>query len=134
MSVTINKTITRFKDLNLLFTRHPITDDVTVKTDVEAVKFSIKNLILTRHFEVPFHPEVGTSIVGRLFENYTPVTRNLIEEEIRNVITNYEPRAELLGVNFSGSPMKNSMTIEVVFRMINVTEPITLSIVLERTR
>lgn len=134
MAYTINKTINRFVDLNLSFTKHPLTDDVTVKQNVEAVKFAIKNLLLTRNYEIPFHPEIGTSLHNQLFENYTVTMKNIVTQEVINVIRNYEPRAEILDVLFEATPYLNQITIAIVFRMVNVSEPITLSFLLERTR
>lgn len=134
MSYNVNKQIKRFKDLNLSFTKHPITDDVTVKSDEEAVKFAIKNLLLTRNFEVPFHPEIGSSLSSQLFENYNNAMKNIVAQEVTNVILNYEPRAEIWDVLFEANPPRNQITIVVVFKMVNVSEPITLSFLLERTR
>ncbi len=134
MAYTVNKTIKRFKDLNLSFTRHPITADVTVKTDVEAIKFAIRNLLMTKKYEVPFHPEIGSSLIGQLFENYTVAMKNIVTQEIGNVILNYEPRAELLDVLYQGVPHENRLNVVIVFRIINISEPITLNLLLERTR
>ena len=134
MAYTVNKTIKRFKDLNLSFTRHPITADVTVKTDVEAIKFATRNLLMTKKYEVPFHPEIGSSLIGQLFENYTVAMKNIVTQEIGNVILNYEPRAELLDVLYQGVPHENRLNVVIVFRIINISEPITLNLLLERTR
>ena len=134
MAYTVNKTIKRFKDLNLSFTRHPITADVTVKTDVEAIKFAIRNLLMTKKYEVPFHPEIGSSLIGQLFENYTVAMKNIVTQEIGNVILNPEPRAELLDVLYQGVPHENRLNVVIVFRIINISEPITLNLLLERTR
>ncbi len=134
MAYTVNKTIKRFKDLNLSFTRHPITADVTVKTDVEAIKFAIRNLLRTKKYGVPFHPEIGSSLIGQLFENYTVAMKNIVTQEIGNVILNYEPRAELLDVLYQGVPHENRLNVVIVFRIINISEPITLNLLLERTR
>ena len=120
--------------MNLSFTRHPITEDVTVKSDEEAVKFALKNLLLTRNFEVPFHPEIGSSLTSQLFENYNSAMKNIVSQEISTVIFNYEPRAEVLDVLFEATPSRNQITIAIIFRMVNVSEPITLSFLLERTR
>ena len=64
----------QFTDFNLLFTSHPVTADVTLKNDEEAVKQSLRNLISTRNYERPFHPEIGCQIHALLFENFNPVT------------------------------------------------------------
>ena len=65
-----------YKDLNLNFTRNPVTGDVATVTDVNAVKRSIRNLLLTNHYERPFHPEIGSDIPALLFENFGPITGN----------------------------------------------------------
>ena len=132
--VTVDRQIKRFKDLNLSFTRHPITSDVTVKTDIEAVKFAVKNLLMTRRYEFLFHPEIGSSLSDLLFENYTVVTQNIVGQEIENTLANYEPRAQLVNVIFEAAPMLNSISVSITFKMVNVSEPITLEIVLERSR
>lgn len=134
MSFTVNKRIQRFKDLNLAFTRHPVTADVTIKSDAEAIKFAIRNLLLTKKYEVPFHPEIGSSLVGQLFENYTVAMKNIVTQEIKNVVLNYEPRAEVLDVLYEGVPYENRLNVVVIFRIVNISEPITLNILLERTR
>jgi hypothetical protein len=63
-----------FTDLDLNFLAHPVTKDVTAKTDEQAVKASIRNLILTSNYEKPFHPEIGSPIKSLLFEPATPLT------------------------------------------------------------
>ena len=82
-----------YKDLNLNFTTNPVTSDVTTVTDVNAVKRSVRNLLLTNHYDRPFHPEFGSNIPYLLFENFGPVTGNQISRAIEEVITNFEPRA-----------------------------------------
>ena len=90
-----NKT---YSDLNLNFTKNPATNDVARLTDIEAVKRAVRNLVLTNQFERPFHPEIGTSIRDLLFETITPLNAVLLEDRIREVIVNFEPRAELTGI------------------------------------
>ena len=67
---TSKKRVNRiYSDLDLDFTRNPVTSDVVKLTDVEAVKRSVKNLIQTNHYERPFHPEIGSDVRALLFEN-----------------------------------------------------------------
>ena len=70
----------QYSDFNLLFSSHPVTGDVTRKNDEEAVKASLRNLISTRHYERPFHPEIGCQIHGLLFENFNPVTAQVMKK------------------------------------------------------
>ena len=63
-----------YSDLDLDFTRNPVTSDIVKLNDVDSVKRSVKNLIQTNHYERPFHPEIGSDIRGLLFENMTPLT------------------------------------------------------------
>ena len=82
----------QFTDLNLMFTKHPATADVTKKIDEEAVKSSIRNLISTKNYERPFHPEIGCQIYSLLFENFNPITVQVMKRTIFQVIEKYEPR------------------------------------------
>jgi phage baseplate assembly protein W len=84
-----------YKDLNLNFTRNPVTGDVGTVTDVNAVKRSIRNLLLTNHYDRPFHPEIGSGIPALLFENFGPITGSQLSREIEEMILNFEPRARV---------------------------------------
>ena len=64
----------KFKDIDLDFGRHPVTNDVNTIEDAIAIKRSVRNLIQTNFYERPFHPELGCGVRGLLFENYNPVT------------------------------------------------------------
>ena len=87
------------KDLNLYFTKHPVSSDVTKVTDVQAVKRSIRNLVLTKKGERLFHPEIGSDVASSLFETITPVGEVELENSIRDVIGIYEPRAQVTYVS-----------------------------------
>ena len=87
-----------YKDLNLNFTANPITGDVATVTDVNAVKRSVRNLLLTNHYDRPFHPEIGSNIPYLLFENFGAVTGNQLARQIEEMITNFEPRANVESV------------------------------------
>ena len=104
MATTVTRKTADFKDLDFNFTRLSTTSDVARKSDVEAVKQSMKSLIQTRYFERPFQPYLGSSIADLLFENNTPMTRRLIEKSIREVIDNHEPRARIEDVQVFDEP------------------------------
>ena len=123
-----------YTDLNLAFTRHPSTGDVTRKTNVEAIKASLKNLIQTKNYERPFHPEIGCQIHGLLFENFTPVVKQVMQRTIEQMIDKFEPRVTLTDVSIEESPDENGIRLDIYFRINNTQEPATLSTTLLRIR
>ena len=123
-----------FQDLDLNFTPHPVTNDIVRKFDENAIKQSIKNLILTRNYERPFHSEIGSPIRGLMFDLVTPLTAITVKRAIVDVINNFEPRAELMEVNPVISPDNNALYVSIVFKIRNTEKPITLDVLLERTR
>ena len=123
-----------FSDINLLFTKHPVTYDVTRKVDEEAVKASIRNLIQTKNYERPFHPEIGCQISSLLFENFTPMTREIMKKTILDVINKFEPRARLLDVRISENLDKNDLNVDIVFKLINSNRPVTFTTAISRVR
>jgi len=79
-----------FTDLDLNFLAHPVTKDVTTQVDYQAIKASVRNLILTSNYEKPFHPEIGSPIKSLLFEPATPILPILIQKAIHQTIDNFE--------------------------------------------
>ena len=124
----------RWSDLDLDFTKHPVTKDVSIKRDVEAIKRSVRNLIMTNPFERPFHPEIGSGITGLLFDNVAPTTAVVLQSEIRQVLNNFEPRIKLIDIGVLGDIDKNGYYVRIKFYPINVPEPVTLEFFLERLR
>lgn len=123
-----------FTDLDLNFLAHPVTKDVTAKTDEQAVKSAVRNLILTSNYEKPFHPEIGSPIKSLLFEQATPLLPVLIQKAIRQTINNFEPRVRLTNVIANLSADTNDVYVTVEFTLINTTSPISVNVVLNRTR
>jgi phage baseplate assembly protein W len=109
-----------YRDIALSFETNAATKDVIVKKDVDAVKQSVKNLILTNHFERPFHPEIGSGITNLLFEPLDPITANSLSRVIGEVITNFEPRAQVVSVDARPNAEANSYEVTIDFRVINV--------------
>ena len=131
---TINRKVRTFTDLNLTFGFHPVTRDVLKRTDEDAVKNSVKNLILTNNFERPFHPEIGSQVNNLLFENFTPITVELIKRTITTTIEAFEPRARLLDVRVAETNDPNEVAITVEFTLINSERPVTVTTFLTRVR
>lgn len=131
---TIQRNTKTFSDLNLLFTKSPITADVTKKIDEEAIKASLKNLVLTKNFERPFHPEIGCQIYGLMFENISPSIYQTLKKTIFDVVEKFEPRVQMLDVKISETPDNNSIDVSMTFRIINTERPINLTTTVLRVR
>ena len=109
--------------------------DVNKVTDVEAVKRSVRNLMLLNTFEKPFHPEIGGDIRGLLFENMTPLTGAVISRKVEDTILNFEPRARLVGVATTPNFERNEYNVTVYFYVVNApTELVEVTQILERLR
>lgn len=108
--------------------------DVSRKYNEEAIKASVRNLINTRNYERPFHSEIGSQVRSLLFENYSPMLDALMKRAITDTITNFEPRVELLDVVVNSSPDTNAIYITIHFSIINTYKPLSVDVVLERTR
>jgi phage baseplate assembly protein W len=131
---TIQRKVRTFKDLDLTFQKNPINKDVARKFDDDAIKQSIKTLLLTINYEVPFHPEIGSPIYGLLFEPATPITAEVIRVAISKTLDNFEPRADVQAINVIANPDQNSYTVTVVFKIANYFEPFTVNVILKRLR
>ncbi len=122
-------------DLDLFFGKKSSDLDVNTVTDIQAVKRSIRNLVLMNTYEKPFHPEISSGVRDMLFELMTPVTAALLARQIQDVIENFEPRARLVGVKSIPDYDRNSYTVSVEFYIVNApTELVDLTIMLERLR
>jgi phage baseplate assembly protein W len=123
-----------YSDIDFTFTRKPVTNDVALSYDEMAVIRSVRNLLLTNHYERPFQPELGSNINTLLFEPISPITSSSLQTEIENMITNYEPRALLKNVTVNARPDQNAYEVSLEFYIQNATLPTTVTILLERNR
>ena len=123
-----------YSDIDLAFLSHPVTGKLTRKVNREAVKQSVKSLIMTDFYERPFKRLIGCGIRQLLFENFHPAIIQEMELAISEVIDNYEPRAELISIDIDARPDANALSISVVFYVINDSEPVVLDVILERVR
>lgn len=128
------KTATVFSDLDLGFIAHPVTKQLARKKNREAVRQSVKSLILTDFYERPFKSDIGCGIRRYLFELFTPATKQQMQNSIREVITNHEPRAELIDVLVEDRPDLHAVTVSVAFYIVNDPDPVVLDVILERVR
>lgn len=123
-----------FSDLDLNFTLHPVTKDIAIKYDENAIKTAVKNLVLTQNYERPFHSEIGSPIKSLLFDLSTPLLKISLKRVITDLIQNHEPRVNLIDVIVRDSSDNNSVYITIVFTILNTVQPISVDIALERTR
>ena len=122
-------------DLDLNFTRHPMTGDVSKVTGVEAIKRSVRNLILLNDGDKPFHPEISTDTTGQLFENFDIFTASDLEEKIKSTVSTYEPRVFVEEVKVKSEYDRNEMKILVRIAFLNISSPSTVvPITLKRIR
>jgi len=130
-----SRSVRLYKDLALSFERNDNTKDIIVKKDIEAVKQSVRNLILTNHFERPFHPEIGSNVNAVLFEPMNPITANSLTRVIEETIVNFEPRARLVSVNAIPNLAQNAYNVTISFYVVNIPgELVELTTLLERSR
>ena len=134
MATTVARKTADFSDLDFNFTRLSSNSDVAKKTDVEAVKQSMKALIQTNYFDRPFHPELGCSVAGLLFENNTPMTQRSIRKSVEEVIQNHEPRAEITQVDVTDGSDNNEYRVRIYFYVVNHTQQEVFETYLTRTR
>jgi phage baseplate assembly protein W len=130
----VQENVRIFSDLDLNFTPHPVTGDLVRRLDDNAIKQALKNLIMTRNFERPFHSEIGSPIREALFNPLTPMTVMIVRRAIIDLVSNFEPRVRLLDVEVISSPENNSLYVSINFRIINTERPLNLEFMLERTR
>ena len=123
-----------FSDLDLNFTANPITKDVSIRYDENAIKAAVKNLVLTQNYERPFHSEIGSPLYGLLFDLANPLVAVSIQRVITDLINNFEPRVNIISVDVRLSPDNNSVYVTIIFTILNTQRPISIDVVLERTR
>lgn len=128
------KKFTVYADFKMDLEKSPVSSDLTLNKNEEAVKQSIKNLILTDRGERLMQPNLGGNIKAMLFETITPATLKLIEEQVRSTINLHEPRADLIDVLVSSEIDDNTVVVKIAFYISNNQQPISLSVILERTR
>jgi len=134
-NINLDRDAQVYKDLDLFFGRKSATKDISKVNGVQAIKRSVRNLILTNIYEKPFHPEIGSGIRELLFEPLSPITAFVLSQKVEDVIENFEPRARLVGVRANPDLDRNSYEISVEFYVQNApTELVDTTVLLERLR
>ena len=110
-----------FKDINLSFKRHPVTNDVVTIRDEDAIKRSVKNIIFTIVGEKPFNPEFGSQISGALFELDTQFNQIALQDEIKSILSQFEPRIDNFVTTVTIVPDSNEMNCTVEYEIVGMT-------------
>jgi phage baseplate assembly protein W len=127
-------TTRQFSDIDLTFQPNPVTGDIRLSVGSQAIIRSVRNLVLTNHWERPFNSQLGSNVRRMLFEPISPVNANILQREISDVINNFEPRVNLQEVFVQPDPDYNYYQVQVTFFIINSADPITLNFILNRLR
>jgi phage baseplate assembly protein W len=123
-----------YSDLDLTFNRLPVTNDVAMSYDEQAVVRSVRSLLLTNFYERPFQPNLGSNLNTLLFEPVNNLTASMLSDEITNVIRNYEPRAKVNDIKVSPNADQNSFLATISFYVGNNTSPTAVNLFLQRSR
>ena len=124
----------RYKDLDLDFIAHPVTGDVLQLKNKDAIKQSVRNLIMMGKFDKPFQPRINGRVRQMLFEPDTPLTRIEMRKSIYDILSQYEPRIKLIDVGILHNVRHNSYDITIKYQVVNEPNIETISIILERLR
>lgn len=119
-----------YKDLTI----NPISLDLSTRKNEESIKESLKNLILTDRGERLMQPNIGSDVRASLFENASPVTLKILEERVRDVINNYEPRVSVINVDVTSLYDDNRVRVTIYFYVKNREDPISVDVFIERVR
>ena len=132
---TSSRNTRKYVDLDLFFQKKIPSKDVNTITDIQAVKRSVRNLVLLNPYEKPFHPEISSGIRGMLFELMSPFLAAQLAKKVEDVINNFEPRARLVSVRSIPDYDRNAYEVSVEFYVVNApTELVDLTVMLERLR
>ena len=112
-----------FKDINLSFKRHPVTNDLVAIKNEDAIKKSVKNIIFTIIGEKPFNPEFGSQISGALFELDTQFNQIALQDEIKSVLSQFEPRIDNIVTTVSIIPDSNEMNATIEYDIVGLPTP-----------
>ena len=124
-----------FKDINLSFKRHPVTNDLVVIKNEDAIKKSVKNIIFTILGEKPYMPLFGTSVNNSLFELANPLDHVRISDEIQSTLLNYEPRISNIQVTVSNYPDSHELNATIQYDITGIASPSqTVDVILQPAR
>lgn len=122
-----------YSDIDFNFNLNPLSNDLAIKTDVESVKQSIRNLLLTEYYERPFQSHIGSQIRSALFE-VAYIGDVVLKKTIENCINNFEPRVQIIKIITTQSADEHSLYVSLDFNIKNTTKTNTMELTLEKNR
>jgi phage baseplate assembly protein W len=123
-----------FTDFDINMKNHPITGDIVLKYDLNAIKRAVMNLVMTNYYERPFKPSLGANLRGKLFELNDAPNRIVLEDELKELLNTFEPRATFNNIMTSPDINENALNITIMFTVRNSPQPHSLDLILERVR
>lgn len=124
-----------FKDISLSFLRHPVTNDIGTLSNEDAIKRSVVNLVRTRVGERFFNSLLGSNVENYFFELADSGIVDPLQEEIRNVISNFEPRVVVRRVDVALFPEDNELDVTIVYDIVGLAVPTqAINFILQPTR
>jgi phage baseplate assembly protein W len=123
-----------YSDIDFNFTRTPGKNDIALSYDEMAVIRSVRYLLLTKNYERPFQPNIGSRIDQLLFESIDFLTAQDLKSEIETTLNNHEPRVRLTQVTVDEQPDNNAYSVSIEFFIGNNVQPTAINLILERTR
>ena len=127
----IDRNVRQYTDLDLFFAKKATSKDISKVTDIQAVKRSVRNLVLLNAYEKPFHPEIASGVRGMLFE-LTTQDNIVLKDNIKALISSFEPRAKITEILVSD--VGNDLNVTMMFTIHNDPSPQELDLVLQRVR
>ena len=133
--MAINRISRAFKDISLSFNPHPVTKDLTILKNENAIKKSVRNLVQTIPTERFFNSVLGSEVRDSLFEFVDFGTASVIQDQILNTIENFEPRVDDVSVEVEPRPDTNEFEVTVFFTIVGQETPVQeFTFILEATR
>jgi len=128
-------TFQTFKDLSVTFKKHPVSDDLVTVKDKAAIVQAITSLLFTQKGERPFQPDLGCDLYGSLFEPLDFVTAGVIQSQINETISKYEPRIRVDDISVIIDEQNNGYSVEMFYTIVGRDDaPVAVEFFLERTR
>ena len=124
-----------YSDFDFAFKKHPVTKDLPIKRDIEAIKQSVRNILLTRRGEKFFDPDFGGSLTEFLFENFDPVVEAEMEMRIINTLRNHEPRVRVLNIEITDLLDRNALNLSLEVQILSPENTtVNIEFIIERLR
>ena len=133
--MAIKRVSRAFKDISLSFSPHPVTKDLPILKNERAISRSVRNIVETIPTEKFFDPDFGSDVYKSLFDFVDFGTANIIQDQIKTSVANFEPRVNNVGATVKARPDDNQLDVTVFFDIVGLDTPTqSFSFILEPTR